>query len=158
MYVTGQLWATIFLFMMCLVYAKSIIYISMFGFYIMCWYYGETLECVIRHKCVLSPLFSSLCQAWDCSSFLNLSSKCATSPVSCCWDSVVGCWAGNGWSGGIKTAEKMGEQWGGECYVQHVYVGHHSLHPSIFCTPIFSSALLPSSHPCSQAVGFIWED
>lgn len=44
----------------------------------------------------------SLCQPWDCTSFLKLSSKCATSPVSCCWDSGM---VGSG-EGGVQRGEE----------------------------------------------------
>lgn len=59
----------------------------------------------------------SLYQPWDCTSFLKLSSKCATSPVSCCWDSgIVGSGEGVGGGGacrgvrkGVETAERRVE-------------------------------------------------
>ena len=58
------------------------------------------------HMCVVST-FLFRCRPWDCTSFLNLSSKCATSPVSCCWDSVVG-----GGGRGVKRLVRRGETGG----------------------------------------------
>lgn len=77
---------------------------------LMCQEYVETLVCVhvTRHTCCLH--FSLLCRPWDCTSFLNLSSKCATSPVSCCWDSVAGGGEDRGVKGGVEIGEKKGEK------------------------------------------------
>lgn len=58
-----------------------------------CSQYFEMLVCeCARDQTHVCCLFSFLCWPWDRTSFLILSSKCATSPVSCCWDSVV--WEG----------------------------------------------------------------
>lgn len=79
----------------------------------MCFEYVETSGLRACEKTrVLSPLLSFLRRLWDYTSFLNLSSKCATSPVSCCWDSVVaGGGGGNiGPKGGVEIGEKRGER------------------------------------------------
>lgn len=63
------------------------------------------------------PLYFFWAGPWNCTSFLNLSSKCATSPVSCCSRGREKGWRG----GGLIGEEKSGEL-GCVCVcVWHVY-------------------------------------
>lgn len=119
-------------------------------FYTICW-----KVCV----CLCSSFF--LCRPQNCTSFLNLSSKCATSPVSRCWDSVVR--GAEGWRGvqrlvrreerdreGIGGDNQGGEErWFREGGVWSLYVGHGGSHPFHCFLPLFciSSAIIPSLSP-----------
>lgn len=66
--------------------------------------YTTTTTSTTTHACCG---LSAPCRPWDCTSFLKLSSKCATSPVSCCWDCGVG---GRGVRKGVGAAERRGER------------------------------------------------